>query len=71
MQRSAQREFVFLAIVLDAFSRKAIGWELGRTLETKLAVAALEAAVANRRPQPGLVHHSGRRTQYASMRELH
>ncbi|HEX5431560.1 MAG TPA: IS3 family transposase, partial [Bryobacteraceae bacterium] len=40
-----QREFVFLAVVLDAFSRKAIGWELSRTLETKLPLAALEAAI--------------------------
>lgn len=61
-----QREFVFLAVVLDAFSRKAIGWELGRTLETKLTLAALEAALASRHPQPGLVHHSDRGTQYAS-----
>jgi transposase InsO family protein len=61
-----QREFVFLAVVLDAFSRKAIGWELGRTLDTKLPLAALETAVASRRPQPGLVHHSDRGTQYAS-----
>lgn len=61
-----QREFVFLAVVLDAFSRKAIGWELGRSLETKLPLAALEAAMASRRPPPGLVHHSDRGTQYAS-----
>lgn len=61
-----QREFVFLAIVLDAFSRKAIGWELGRGLETKLPLAALESAIASRHPQPGLVHHSDRGTQYAS-----
>jgi transposase InsO family protein len=61
-----RREFVFLAIVLDAFSRKAIGWELGRTLETKLPLAALEAAIASRQPQSGLVHHSDRGTQYAS-----
>jgi transposase InsO family protein len=59
-------EFVFLAVVLDAFSRKAIGWELGRSLETKLPLAALEAAIASRHPQPGLVHHSDRGTQYAS-----
>ena len=59
-------EFVFLAVVLDAFSRKAIGWELGRTLETKLTLAALEAAIAGRHPQPGWVHHSDRGTQYAS-----
>lgn len=61
-----RREFVFLAIVLDAFSRKAIGWELGRTLETSLPLAALESAIASRRPRPGLVHHSDRGTQYAS-----
>jgi transposase InsO family protein len=61
-----QREFVFLAIVLDAFSRKAIGWELGRSLETKLPLAALESAIASRHPQAGLVHHSDRGTQYAS-----
>lgn len=61
-----RREFVFLAVVLDAFSRKAIGWALGRSLETKLALAALESAIASRHPQPGLVHHSDRGTQYAS-----
>jgi transposase InsO family protein len=55
-------EFVFLAVVLDAFSRKAIGWDLGRTLETKLALRALEAAIARRHPPPGLVHHSDRGT---------
>jgi len=52
--------------VLDAYSRKVIGWELGRTLETKLPLAALEAAIASRKPKPGLVHHSDRGTQYAS-----
>jgi putative transposase len=59
-------EFVFLAVVLDAYSRKVIGWELGRTLETRLPLAALEAALASRNPRPGLVHHSDRGTQYAS-----
>ena len=59
-------EFVFLAVVLDAHSRKVIGWELGRTLETKLPLAALEAAIGSRKPKPGLVHHSDRGTQYAS-----
>lgn len=61
-----QREFVYLAVVLDAFSRKAIGWELGRTLETKLPLAALESALLRRQPRAGLVHHSDRGTQYAS-----
>lgn len=61
-----RREFVFLAVVLDAFSRKVLGWELDRRLETKLPLAALEAAIASRHPLPGLVHHSDRGTQYAS-----
>lgn len=60
-----QREFVYLAVVLDAFSRKAIGWELGRTLEAELTITALERALAARRPPPGLVHHSDRGVQYA------
>lgn len=59
-------EFVFLAVVLDAFSRKGIGWELGRTLDTKLPLAALDKAIASRHPKPGLVHHSDGGTQYAS-----
>lgn len=59
-------EFVYLAVVLDAFSRRVIGWALGRTLEAKLAVAALRMALIERRPQPGLVHHSDRGVQYAS-----
>jgi transposase InsO family protein len=59
-------EFVYLAVVLDAFSRRVIGWALGRTLESRLAVAALEMALAERKPQPGLVHHSDRGVQYAS-----
>jgi transposase InsO family protein len=59
-------EFVYLAVVLDAFSRKVVGWELGRTLAARLAVMALERAVAERKPGPGLVHHSDRGVQYAS-----
>ena len=59
-------EFVYLAVVLDAFSRRVVGWALGRTLETKLALAALRMAFIQRRPKPGLVHHSDRGVQYAS-----
>lgn len=59
-------EFVYLAVVLDAFSRRVIGWALGRTLETGLAVAALRMALVERRPGAGLVHHSDRGVQYAS-----
>ena len=59
-------EFVYLAVVLDAFSRRVIGWALGRTLEAKLAVAALRMALQQRQPTAGLVHHSDRGVQYAS-----
>ena len=59
-------EFVYLAVVLDAFSRRVIGWALGRTLEAELAVTALRMALMERRPQPSLVHHSDRGSQYAS-----
>jgi transposase InsO family protein len=59
-------EFVYLAVILDAFSRKVVGWELDRTLATRLAKAALEKAIARRQPPPGLVHHSDRGVQYAS-----
>jgi len=59
-------EFVYLAVVLDAFSRRVIGWALGRTLEAGLAIAALRMALVERQPEPGLVHHSDRGVQYAS-----
>jgi putative transposase len=59
-------EFVYLAVVLDAFSRRVIGWELGRTLEATLALTALRMALLDRQPAPGLVHHSDRGVQYAS-----
>ena len=59
-------EFVYLAVVLDAFSRRVIGWALGRTLEAELAVAALRMALLERKPAPGFVHHSDRGVQYAS-----
>jgi putative transposase len=59
-------EFIYLAVVLDAFSRRVIGWAVGRTLEAGLAVSALSMALRQRRPEPGLVHHSDRGVQYAS-----
>jgi putative transposase len=60
-----ETEFVYLAVVLDAFSRRVIGWALDRTLEANLALAALSMALEQRRPAPGLVHHSDRGVQYA------
>jgi len=59
-------EFVYLAVILDAFSRRVIGWALGRTLEADLAVEALRMAINCGRVEPGLVHHSDRGIQYAS-----
>jgi putative transposase len=61
-----EKEFVYLAVVLDAYSRKAIGWALDRTLEAELAIAALKMALQSRKPAPGLTHHSDRGAQYAS-----
>ncbi len=60
------QEFIYLAVLLDVFSRRAIGWELGRHLDAQLALSALEMALAHRRVGPGLVHHSDRGVQYAS-----
>jgi len=61
-----QAEFVYLAVILDRFSRKVVGWALERTLASRLPKAALEQAIAERQPPPGLVHHSDRGVQYAS-----
>jgi len=60
------REFVYLAVILDAYSRKVVGWEWDGTLAARLPIAALEKAIAERKPPPGLVHHSDRGVQYAS-----
>ena len=61
-----REEFVYLAVLLDAFSRRVIGWALGRTLEAELALSALRMALRQREPGPGLVHHSDRGIQYAA-----
>ena len=61
-----QVEFVYLAVLLDAFSRRCIGWALQRTLEAALVLEALRMALKQRRPHPGLIHHSDRGVQYAS-----
>ena len=60
------KEFVYLAVVLDAFSRRAVGWALSRSLQASLPLAALENAIHSRQPRAGLVHHSDRGSQYAS-----
>jgi transposase InsO family protein len=59
-------EFVYLAVILDGFSRKVVGWALDRTLASRLVITALKHAVGKRQPRPGLIHHSDRGVQYAS-----
>jgi transposase InsO family protein len=61
-------EFVYLAVVLDAYSRRVIGWALDPSLEDDLAIAALQMAFRRRSPVEGLTHHSDRGVQYASDR---
>ncbi len=61
-----QAEFIFLAVILDAYSRRVIGWALDRTMEDDLTLAALRMALTQRSIRPGLVHHSDRGSQYAS-----
>lgn len=61
-----QEEFVFLAVILDAYSRRVIGWALDRTLEDELTLTALRMALSRRVVPPGLMHHSDRGSQYAS-----
>jgi len=59
-------EFVFLAVILDAYSRRVIGWALDREMEDSLTLTALRRALSRRAVEPGLVHHSDRGSQYAS-----
>jgi putative transposase len=61
-----REEFVFLAVILDAYSRRVIGWALDRTLEDDLTLSALRMGLSRRVVGPGLVHHSDRGSQYAS-----
>lgn len=61
-----ETEFVYLAVIIDAFSRRVIGWALDRMMEDDLTLAALGMALESRRPTAGLVHHSDRGSQYAS-----
>lgn len=60
------RGFVYLAVILDAWSRRVVGYALGRQIDTRLTLAALRAAISARHPPPGLIHHSDRGAQYAA-----
>ncbi len=59
------RGFAYLAAILDAYSRRVVGWQLSRDLDARFVVAALERALAQRQPPPGWIHHSDRGVQYA------
>ena len=61
-----RREFVYLAVILDAYSRRCIGWALSRHIDTQLTLKALRLALQTRTVPPGLIHHSDRGVQYAS-----
>ena len=61
-----RRDVFYLAVMLDAFSRRVIGWQMDSTLGAQLTVAALQKALAQRTITPNLVHHSDRGTQYAA-----
>jgi putative transposase len=58
--------FVYLAAILDAWSRRVVGYAIGRRIDARLALAALKAAIASRHPRPGCIHHSDRGSQYAA-----
>ena len=60
--------FCYLAAILDAFSRRLVGWELSSRIDTDLTLAALEHAIVTRSPAPGLIHHADHGVQYASHR---
>jgi transposase InsO family protein len=62
------REFIYLAVIIDVFSRKCIGWKLGRDIDAKLALATLDMALADRKDMgiSNLIHHSDQGVQYAS-----
>ena len=59
------REFIYLAVILDAFSRRVVGWALSRHIDAALTLTALKMAIGQRHVVPGLVHHSDRGVQYA------
>jgi putative transposase len=60
--------FVYVAVILDAWSRCVVGYAIGRSIDARLTIAALKAAIERRKPRPGCVHHSDRGSQYAAER---
>lgn len=60
--------FVYVALIMDAWSRRIVGYAIGRRIDARLTVAALDAAIAHRQPPEGCLHHSDRGSQYAAQR---
>jgi transposase InsO family protein len=60
-------DFLYLAMLMDRFSRRIVGWDLQDHLRESLVLAALQAAIALRQPRPGLIHHTDRGGQYAAV----
>ena len=58
--------FAYVAVILDAWSRRAVGYAISRSIDVRLTLAALNAAIERRNPPPGCVHHSDRGSQYAA-----
>ena len=58
--------FVYVAVILDAWSRRVVGYAIGRSLDARLTIAALQSAIKGRKPPPGCIHHSDRGSQYAA-----
>lgn len=63
---SLPTRFIYIAIILDAWSRLIVGYAIGRSIDARLTVATLKAAIDRRKPPPGVVHHSDRGSQYAA-----
>jgi putative transposase len=61
-----EAEFIYLAAIIDVYSRKIVGWAIGRTIDHALCLKALEVAIKRRKPEPGCIHHSDRGLQYCA-----
>ena len=64
---STEEGFLYLAFVLDVYSRKVVGWSMANHLRSELVAAALEMAIGRRNPSAGLIHHSDRGAQYTAL----
>lgn len=62
-----ETEFIYLAAIVDVYSRKIVGWAISRNIDLKLCLTALDVALRNRKPKPGCIHHSDRGLQYCGM----